>query len=120
MYEDLMPHSTTGGLLRAIRVTWILFVVIAGLHLYIQHRMLKGFIADLLGMTAMNHAQLITAEARASKAEILAEVEVLKRQVDTIHEIVLSNKTAAASTQADGARAGKSSGGIRGGRRGKQ
>lgn len=118
-----MIDSDTRRLLQAIRLTWIIFIGIAGVHLYVQHRMLEGLISNLLEVNALNHAALMTAESRASKAEILADIAILKSKVQTIHDIVSPNRQGlhtTTSTQADVAVMPYEAGRDRGGRRGKQ
>lgn len=118
-----MIGSDTRRLLQAIKLTWIIFIGVAGVHLYVQHRMLEKLISNLLEVNAINHAALMTAESRASKAEILADIAVLKERVQTIHDIVAPGKRVpltTAPTQADAVVTPKEAGRDRGGRGGKQ
>jgi hypothetical protein len=120
-----MDGSNTGRLLNAIRLTWIIFICVAAAHLYIQHRMMQGLISDLIEVNTVAHAALMTAESRASKAEILADIAVLKVKVQTIHDIVVKQpgtkvSIQAAPTQADAAVTPHVAGSSSGGRRGKR
>lgn len=118
-----MSNLDTRALLVSVRLTWIIFIGIALLHLYVQHYFLRTFISDLMENTAVSHAALITAEEKAAKAEILADIAILRAKVQTIHDIVVSptKSITTAPTQAGAVatptKAGRKSGG---GRRGKR
>lgn len=87
---------------------------------------MQGLISDLIEVNTVAHAELMTAESRASKTEILADIAVLKSKVQTIHDIVVKQPGTQVSIQAAPAQAdvavmphvaGSSSGGRRGKRK---
>ena len=80
--REAQPLAT--AIIRTARITWILFVLLAVLHIYFQYQFQRRILTDIIDLTLMASEARVGQRIEAARTEVIGALSELETRVDIV------------------------------------